>query len=129
MKFLRHPGVQDAVKRDIKVRKQKVNICCWWLMALECWWCSGVTKKSIKRYQWKFLTSLVVRSQCWLICWCFMGKVNTEGKNWVIFLQNMSTASMHFVVEGQRGKRTWKCFLESSGPSSEFYRYCLSHLC
>lgn len=55
-----------------------------------------------------------------------MGKVNTEGKRWVIFLQNVLTA---FVVEGQRDKRCWKCFLEFRGPSAVFYRYCLSRLC
>lgn len=45
------------------------------------------------------------------------------------FFQNMLTSSMYFVVEGQRDKRWWKCFLEFSGPSSLFCRYCLSHIC
>lgn len=49
-----------------------------------------------------------------------MGKVDTEGRGWVILLQNMLTAFTCFVVEGQRNKRCWKCFLKLGGPSSVF---------
>lgn len=59
----------------------------------------------------------------------FHGKVYNEGKEGVIFLQNMLAGFTCFVVEGQRNKRCWKCFLKLCGSSSVFYRYCLSHLC